>query len=81
MSFVRLYESVLQRPLFESNKVNLFEFYSDSGELTALLFKQFNSDLYMLVTKADSDWAATLIRLGYTSVNRSPQDFLQQVRK
>ena len=81
MSFIRLYESVLQRPLFETNKASLLEFYGDNGELTALLFKQFGGEMWMLVTKADVDWQSTLIRLGYTSVNRSPQDFLQQVRK
>ena len=81
MSYIRILNSVLKPALFETHLGNLIEFYSDSGELTALLFKQFNSDLYMLVTRADPDWAATLIRLGYTSVNHSPQDFLQQVRK
>jgi len=81
MSFIRICESVLKRPLYETNKANLIEFYGDDGELNALLFKQFNNELYMLVTKADPDWAATLIRLGYVNVKLSPKEFLNKVKQ
>ena len=79
MSFLRAYESILKPPLFESTKANLLEFYDDNGKLIALLFKQFNNDLYMLVTKADPDWHATLVRLGYVNVKLSPQEFLKSL--
>ena len=80
MSYIRVCESVLKRPLYETNKANLIEFYGDNGELNALLFRQFHKDLYMLVTKADPDWAATLIRLGYVTVDMSPSEFLNKVK-
>ena len=79
-SYIRVCESVLKSPLLETNKANLIEFYSNKGELNALLFKQFNNDTFMLVTKGDADWPATLIRLGYVNVKSSPNEFLNQIK-
>jgi len=80
MSFVRICESILKAPLLESNKVNFIEFYDNDAKLSALLYKHFNKDTWVLVTKGDPDWPATLIRLGYVNVKISPNEFLNQIK-
>ncbi|MFC1453545.1 hypothetical protein ACFLQL_00005 [Verrucomicrobiota bacterium] len=81
MSYIRICETVLNTPLLETNKANFIEFFGDDGKLNALLYKHFNNDTWVLVTKSDPDWATTLIRLGYVTVDTTPREFLNNIKK
>lgn len=53
------------KPVFVTNKATVVEIRDKFGDLMALFFQQFADDIWVFTTKADEDWEANLIRLGY----------------
>lgn len=59
------------RQLLETHEASVIEFRDRFGDLNAVVFRQFNDDMWCLITKQDPDWDAILVRLGYLDSNVS----------
>lgn len=80
MAFIRIRKDALSKPIFETSEASVVEFFDRNGSMNALLARQFTDDMWVLVTKLDPDWEATLVRLGYINVKASPAEFIASIR-
>jgi len=80
MSFIRIRKDALSKPLLETSNASLIEFYDNNGNMNALLTRQFADGMWGLVTELDSDWDATLIRLGYINISAKPGQFISNIK-
>jgi hypothetical protein len=69
--------NILQPPLLVTEDAKLIEFRDGFGELNALLIRVFTDEMWMLVTKNDPDWEATLVREGLLKPGRPIEDIIK----
>lgn len=62
---IRVLGSPFEKPILDTTKANLIEFYDDDGNLEAILSRVLGDNFWSLSTIKDSDWIPNLLRLGY----------------
>jgi hypothetical protein len=71
--------NVVAPPLLVTEDAHVIEFRDGFGELNALLVRMPGGDeLWGLVTKNDEDWAASLVRYGYITADKTAEDIIRK---
>jgi hypothetical protein len=69
----------VKKVLLDTHEATVIEFRDRFGDLNAVISRHFNDDMWIFTTKADPDWLAHLVRLGYAQADMSLQQLVQQV--
>jgi len=70
--------NVLQRPLLETEDAKIIEFYGpDDTGLMALMVRTLSDSTWALITQADEDWTAALVRYGYMTPTKPAEQILE----
>ena len=62
---IKVLGSPFEKPLLETTKANIIEFYDEEGKLEAILSRVLADNFWALSTVKDPDWIDNLLRLGY----------------
>jgi hypothetical protein len=76
---VRVLQGV-QKVLLDTHEATVIEFRDQFGDLNAVISRHFNDDMWIFTTKADPDWHAHLVRLGYSPADMNIQQLVHNLR-
>jgi hypothetical protein len=66
--------------LLDTHEATVIEFRDQFGDLNAVISRHFNDDMWIFTTKADDDWHAHLVRLGYSLADMSVNQLVHNLR-